>query len=638
MIDRPQLMLQQTKRLLAVHFFYAFALLCSYFLAYELRFDFVVPENFRDQRSANMLWVMGLKWLFLWQAGQFKSIMAYFRLHDALRLFVALALVGFCLLFLWYSLGGSRVAPRSVILTDFLLGFFMIAVFRVSLRLRLSGLHFEHNRPAHSQDVIIIGAGSQGARLCAELMSSRQAQFFPVAFVDDDPDLRGCTIHGVPVAGALHQLQDLADQYGVEQLIIAIPNISVKQIREIIRLAEAVNLKVQCIEKYGAQVAPSGMLSQIRTVECEDLLGRDPATIDVSSIADYIRDQVILVTGAGGSIGRELVQQILRYQPRAVVGVDQSELAIFQLRQDLAEETAQACGQLDLRVLNIRDVQRMRRLLQATQPSIVFHVAAHKHVKLMESQPAEALKNNAFATADLAALASDCAVPHFVFISTDKAIKPISVMGASKRLAELAIVAQQRAPANKTRFTILRFGNVMGSSGSVLPLFRKQIEKGGPLTVAHPDAKRYFMLVSEAVGLVLESAAKSNGSQTFALDMGDPVKILDIAHQMLRLQGLKPNYDIDIKFTGLAPGEKMIEELEDANITPQPTSNRSVLSYAFADQYAVVDFGALRSRLEAAIEQPDANEHGIKALMRACPIDYCVADAKPAASTLSHSS
>lgn len=622
MIDRQQAMLQQTKRLLVVHFFYVIALLCSYFLAYELRFDFDVPDNFREQRNGNFLWVMGLKWLFLWQAGQFKSIMAYFRLHDALRLFVALALVGFCLLFMWYSLGGTKVAPRSVILTDFLLGFFMIAAFRVSLRLRLSGLHFEHNRPAHSQDVIIIGAGSQGARLCSELMSSRQAKFFPVAFVDDDPELRGCTIHGVLVAGPLHELADLAACHGVEEVIIAIPNISVKQIREIIRLAEAANLRVQRVEKYGPQLGPTGMLSQIRIVECEDLLGRDPVKIDVSSISNYIRDQVIIVTGAGGSIGRELVQQILSFRPRTVVGIDQSELAIFQLRQALAEEADLCCDCLDLRVLNIRDRSRMRRLFQSTGPSIVFHAAAHKHVKLMESQPAEAIKNNAFATADLAELASACAASHFVFISTDKAIKPISVMGASKRLAELAIVAQQRSSTNKTQFTILRFGNVMGSSGSVLPLFREQIAKGGPLTVSHPDAKRYFMLVSEAVGLVLESAAKSKGSQTYSLDMGDPVKILDIAHQMLRLQGLKPDYDIDIQFTGLAPEEKMIEDLEHTEISGQPRAQAGVYEYSFAEQYDAVDFRALRSRIEDAIEQPDATEDSIKAVLSTCPIDY----------------
>ena len=625
MIDRQQAMLQQTKRLLVVHFFYFIALLCSYFLAYELRFDFDVPDNFRGQRNGNFLWVMGLKWLFLWQAGQFKSIMAYFRLHDALRLFVALALVGFCLLFLWYSLGGTRVAPRSVILTDFLLGFFMIAAFRVSLRLRLSGLHFEHNRPAHAQDVIIIGAGSQGARLCSELMSSRQAKFFPVAFVDDDPGLRGCTIHGVLVAGPLHELADLAACHGVEEVIIAIPNISVKQIREIIRLAEAANLRVQRVEKYGPQLGPTGMLSQIRTVECEDLLGREPVKIDVSSISNYIRDRVIVVTGAGGSIGRELVQQILSYRPRTVVGIDQSELAIFQLRQALAEEADLCCDCLDLRVLNIRDRSRMRRLFQLTAPSIVFHAAAHKHVKLMENQPAEAIKNNAFATADLVSLASDCAVSHFVFISTDKAIKPISVMGASKRLAELAVVAQQRSSANKTQFTILRFGNVMGSSGSVLPLFREQIVKGGPLTVTHPDAKRYFMLVSEAVGLVLESAAKSKGSQTFSLDMGDPVKILDIAHQMLRLQGLKPGYDIDIQFTGLAQGEKMIEELEHTKTSAPLKAQDGVYEYSFAEQYGAVDFCALRSRLKLAIEQPDATEDSIKIELCACPIDYRIA-------------
>jgi FlaA1/EpsC-like NDP-sugar epimerase len=626
MVDREQVMLPQAKRLLAVYSIYAVALISGYFLAYELRFDFNVPDRFCQQRDANFLWVLGLKWLFLWQAGQFKSIMAYFRLHDALRLFIGLGLVAMCMLFLWYSLGGATVAPRSVIITDFLLGFFMIAAFRVSLRLRLSGLRFQYNSGGDSQDVIIVGAGAQGARLCAELMSSRRAKFFPVAFVDDDPKLRGGTIHGVPVAGALHQIAELADRYGVKQLIIAIPHISVKQIHEIIRLADAANLSVQRVEKYGAQVSPSGMLSQIRNIECEDLLGRDPVEIDVSSIESFIRGQVVLITGAGGSIGRELLQQILRYQPRAVVGIDQSELAIFQLRQQLVESEDVICDKLELRVLNIRDLQRMRSLLQTTQPSIIFHAAAHKHVKLMESQPAEALKNNAFATADLAELASDCAVSHFVFISTDKAIKPISVMGASKRMAELAIVAQQRAPANNTQFTILRFGNVMGSSGSVLPLFREQIAKGRPVTVSHPEAKRYFMLVGEAVGLVLESASKSKGAQTFALDMGDPIKILELARQMIRLQGLKPDFDIDIQFTGLTLGEKLMEELEASDIPIQPTSNCSIRSYSFVDQYIVVDFSRIRSRLEAAIQQADVTGSCIKKLMSECPIDYCVAE------------
>ena len=329
MLNQGQLKFQRIKRVLSVYVFHVFALLCSYYLAYELRFDFDVPDNFHELRNSNLLWVLGLKLLFLRQAGQFKSIMVYFRLHDALRLFVALALVGFCMLFLWYSLGGSKIAPRSVILTDFLLGFFIIAAFRIALRLRLSGLYFQHNRLRHSRDVIIIGAGSQGARLCAELMSSRRANFFPVAFIDDDRKLIGCSIHGVPVEGALHQMSDIAYSYGVEDIIIAISNISVKQIREIIRLAEVANLKVQRIEKHGTQVGTTGMLSQIRSVECEAFLGREPAKIDVSSVANYLRGQTILITGAGGTIGRELLQQILRYQPHAVVGIDQSELAIF---------------------------------------------------------------------------------------------------------------------------------------------------------------------------------------------------------------------------------------------------------------------------------------------------------------------
>jgi FlaA1/EpsC-like NDP-sugar epimerase len=345
-------------------------------------------------------------------------------------------------------------------------------------------------------------------------------------------------------------------------------------IREIVELGRRVGVTTQIVPSAAQLATGQVKVDRTRPVAIEDLLGRDPVALDGEGIGRLLQDRVVLVTGAGGSIGSELCRQILASEPRRLIMIEQTEIALFEIENELL---ATPGGKAILPLIaDITDPHSMRAIFAKYRPAIVFHAAAHKHVPLMERQPGEAIKNNTFGTAQLARLASEHGVDRFVLISTDKAINPTSVMGCSKRLAEKALLARQRAAGNKTRFLAVRFGNVLGSSGSVIPTFRKQIAQGGPVTVTHREMTRYFMTIPEAVGLVLQTATLGTGGEIFILDMGKPVKILDMARQMIELSGFKPEVDIEIRVTGLRPGEKLYEELRHTDETHETTEHPRV--------------------------------------------------------------
>ncbi len=405
----------------------------------------------------------------------------------------------------------------------------------------------------------IIGAGAAGSELVRELLKSPGLRLRPLVFFDDNRSKWKQTLHGIPIAGGPELLRQDRWRKLVRKVIVAMPNATAARIGELARIAAEIGVPSDIIPALDQLLSGRVRVTQLRRIQIEDLLRRDTIGVDRSGIDEIVGGQVVAVTGAGGSIGSELCRQILAAGPRQLLLIERSEVQLFLIEQELL---AIGAGTVVVPlVADIPDPDRIREILRQYRPSVIFHAAAHKHVPMMENQPGEAVRNNSLGTANLARRAHEAGVDRFVLISTDKAINPTNVMGASKRLAEIFLQAFQQAHPTPTRFMAVRFGNVLGSSGSVVPTFQKQIAAGGPITVTDPEVRRYFMTIPEAVGLVLHAGALGDGGEIFVLDMGKPVKIVDLARQMIELCGLKPDQDIAIRFTGLRPGEKLFEEL-----------------------------------------------------------------------------
>ena len=406
-------------------------------------------------------------------------------------------------------------------------------------------------------NTMIVGAGEAGNTLLKELQNSKFVEQNVCCLVDDDPGKIGKYLRGVLVAGNRKDICRLAEEYHIDEIMIAIPSASHAEIQELLDICSQTSCKLKVLPGIYQLVNGEVSVSKLRNVEIEDLLGREPIDTQVESIMGYVSGKVVLVTGGGGSIGSELCRQIARHEPKQLVIFDIYENNAYDIQQELKRDYPE----LNLVVLigSVRNTHRINGVFEKYHPQIVYHAAAHKHVPLMEDSPNEAIKNNVMGTYKTAQAADKYGVSRFVLISTDKAVNPTNIMGASKRLCEMVI--QMMNNRSKTEFVAVRFGNVLGSNGSVIPLFKKQIEEGGPVTVTHPDIIRYFMTLPEAVSLVLQAGARAKGGEIFVLDMGKPVKILDLALNLIRLSGLKPYEDIDIVFTGLRPGEKLYEEL-----------------------------------------------------------------------------
>ncbi len=557
-----------------------YALLCglSYSIAFQLRFDFNVPEDFSLDLVNTIWWVVALKLMLLLASGQVDCVLSYFRLPDAVRLSLGLFTASAILASMWYVYHGNGVPPRAVILTDFLLSFLMLAGFRVAMRVKASSGLEDWLSWDEAENVLIVGAGEVGAGLCSELKHKARLGMRPVAFLDDDVQKIGRYVHGVLVADAVDGLAQVAKRYAAHKVIIAFPSASVGRVRAVAKMAGEAGLRVDTVPALTDLVTGRAQMTQLRPVELEDLLGRDAIDLNSDQIRAMLAGKRVLVTGAGGSIGRELVAQVLNYVPASILCIDQAELAIFELQQEVLQQHDPA-GLSQTLILDVHEVDEVEQVFKRFQPEVIFHAAAHKHVNLMEAQPAEALKNNFFTTAGLARLASASGVERFILISTDKAINPTSVMGASKRLAELSLLEQQEVAGNTTKFMAVRFGNVLGSSGSVIPIFKRQIAAGGPVTVTDPEVTRFFMTVHEAVGLVLQSATQGDGGEIFVLDMGKSMKIVNVARQMIALSGYIEGEDIEIEFIGLQPGEKLFEEVQHLSETLQPTNHSRVMRF-----------------------------------------------------------
>ncbi|MCU6710307.1 polysaccharide biosynthesis protein [Paenibacillus sp. J5C_2022] len=405
---------------------------------------------------------------------------------------------------------------------------------------------------------LIVGAGSAGTMLVRQLLNNSDTELYPVAFVDDDAYKQELDIMGVPVAGKVSEIVAKASQYKVDNIVIAIPSLSKKQLYNIYTECAKTNAKTQIIPKLEDLATGRIAVTQFRDVQVEDLLGREPVELDIESISEYVTRKVVLVTGAGGSIGSEVCRQIARFLPEKLVVLGHGENSIYAIEMELKEMYKDSGVKFYTEIADLQDADKMNAVMRKHKPHVVYHAAAHKHVPLMERNPEEAVKNNLIGTYNAARAASASGVSTFVMISTDKAVNPTSVMGATKRLAEMII--QHMDGVSQTKFVAVRFGNVLGSRGSVIPLFQKQIARGGPVTVTHPDMVRYFMTIPEASRLVIQAGALARGGEIFVLDMGEPVNITELAQNMIRMSGFAVE-DIGIEYTGIRPGEKLYEEM-----------------------------------------------------------------------------
>jgi FlaA1/EpsC-like NDP-sugar epimerase len=405
---------------------------------------------------------------------------------------------------------------------------------------------------------LIVGAGSAGRMISRQLLNNERKELFPVAFVDDDQNVQKLKINGIPVVGTLKDIGRVSKEYGIEHIIIAIPSLERQKLNEVITESKKVVKDVQILPKLEDLVTGKISIKNVRDVSIEDLLGRDPVDLNVSSIETKVKGKAVLVTGAGGSIGSEICRQLCQFSPSKLVLLGHGEYSIYTIEKELTSTFKDTNIEFITEIADIQDRDKIFKIVKNYKPYIIFHAAAHKHVPLMENNPEEAVKNNVFGTKNVADAAHEFGVNTFVLVSTDKAVNPTSVMGATKRISEMIIQDLNRR--SKTTFVAVRFGNVLGSRGSVIPLFKEQINSGGPVTVTHPDMERYFMTIPEASKLVIQAGALAKGGEVFVLDMGEPVKIVDLAKNLIRLSGFSED-EIKIEFTGIRPGEKLYEEL-----------------------------------------------------------------------------
>lgn len=560
----------------------------SYFFALWLRFDCKfteIPEKYLDPAMKIVPIYTIIMLAALASLRLYRSVWRYASIPELLRVFSA-SIIGALVQVLGTLLFLQRM-PISYYIIGWILMFVALAVSRFGYRAARMVYREKKKKNHKGKNVMIIGAGEAGKELLDELLRSNRLNVQPKCFIDDDSGKHGKYISDVPIVGGRNEIMAAAQKYEIDQIILAIPTLTTKIRRDILTICKETGCELLSVPGIYQLVNGEVAVSNLKKVSVEDLLGRDPIKVNIDEILGYVKGKVILVTGGGGSIGSELCRQIAAHQPKKLIIFDIYENNAYEIEQELKRRHPE----LDLLTLigSVRDTKRVNQVFAAYKPQIVYHAAAHKHVPLMETSPNESIKNNVIGTYKTALAAKYNGCERFVLISTDKAVNPTNIMGASKRLCEMVVQTldkvgklqaagkeiqepilgvhteagrglENRTSKKPTEFVAVRFGNVLGSNGSVIPLFKKQIEEGGPVTVTHPDIIRYFMTIPEAVSLVLQAGAYAKGGEIFILDMGDPVKIDDLARNLIKLSGLTPDVDIDIKYTGLRPGEKLYEE------------------------------------------------------------------------------
>lgn len=540
------------------------------FGSFYLRFEGNIPQEYFPTYY-HTAWAGTLIYLFIFSIfGLYNRLWQYASISELSSIIYAVAIGTSSVVLVVYFLAPMRY-PNSVAVLFWLTTTFLIGGSRFIGRIVQDGV-FNVHISGIPKRVLIIGAGDAGALAVRELKNSNYREGYPVGIIDDALQKQKLKLMGIPVLGTRKDITRVVKSHKVEEVIIAMPSAPGEVIRDITETCEKSGVVIKIIP--GIYNFFSGQVDalKIRQVQIEDLLGRDQVNLDIEEVAGYLTGETVLVTGAGGSIGSELCRQICRFNPEKLILVGRGENSIFDIEQELSSE----CPGINLvtEILDVRDLEKAELVFMKYKPGVVFHAAAHKHVPLMERNPEEALKNNILGTYNVAEISDLTQVKTFVLISTDKAINPTSIMGATKRVAEMIIQSLDRR--SQTRFAVVRFGNVLGSRGSVIPTFKKQIAKGGPVTVTHPEMVRYFMTIPEAAQLVIQAGAMAQGGEVFILDMGKPVRIVDLAKDLIRLSGLLVDVDIKIEFTGMRPGEKLYEELLTADEGTTSTKHQRI--------------------------------------------------------------
>jgi FlaA1/EpsC-like NDP-sugar epimerase len=546
----------------------------AFYLSFYIRFEGVIPDIHLRQFSIYLPFFVGLKItaFYLFQVHRFTW--SYVGLHELLKIFKILTscslILSSFILFLTYE-ESFRGFPRSVFLIDYALSLILVGGFMVSKRVYL---HSKRYPLVEQKRTLIIGAGNAGEQIVRDMRRTKDSPYLPVAFVDDDAAKKKVLIHGIKVVGDRRDIPQIVRNLEVELAVIAMPSVPSKEIRDIVSYLHKAGInEIRIIPGTKEIMSQNISILDIKKIDLKDLLSREPVDIDYSQLRKDLEGKRVLITGAGGSIGAELGRQVAQFDPNLLVLLDFDETELFHISQEVKEshpglKVAPVLG-------DILNKEKMAGVFREMTPQLVFHAAAYKHVPVMEDFPEEAIRVNILGTRILAELSLQCGVEKFIFISTDKVVNPTSLMGASKRVAEMVITDLNHH--EKTHFVAVRFGNVLGSRGSVIPIFQEQIKKGGPVTITHPEMKRYFMTIPEAVLLVLQAGSMGHGGEVFVLDMGEQAKIYDVACELIRLSGLEPHKDIPVVFTGVRPGEKLFEEVLTAEEGVEPTTHPKIL-------------------------------------------------------------
>lgn len=562
-------------RIIALILLDIMSIVVAAFTALYIRFDFSfngIPSEYlqKFERIIPYSIIITLFFFAIWKL--YKSVWRYASATELLNIVFATTCASVGQIIICHLL--NEKMPRSYYVLYWFLLFGMTCIIRFSYRiLRLiNSKRSEFSGKKERNNVMLIGAGAAANAILKEIETSRYLNLNAKCIIDDNSGCHGKFLRGVPIVGGRNKIIDAVGEYGIDEIIFAIPSASTRVRKEILDICKETGCKMRTLPGMYQLINGDVSIAKLKEVEIEDLLGRDPIKINTEEVLGYVKDKTVLVTGGGGSIGSELCRQIAAHQPQQLIIVDIYENNAYDIQQELIRKYPK----LDLVVLiaSVRNKERIDSIFEKYRPNIVYHAAAHKHVPLMEVSPNEAIKNNVFGTYRTVQAADKYGTEKFVLISTDKAVNPTNVMGASKRMCEMVIQMMNRQ--SKTNFVAVRFGNVLGSNGSVIPLFKKQIAEGGPVTVTDPNIIRYFMTIPEAVSLVLQAGAYAHGGEIFVLDMGEPVKIVDLATNLIKLSGYKPGEDIEIKFTGLRPGEKMYEELLMSEEGLKKTANKMI--------------------------------------------------------------
>lgn len=594
-----------------------FLTLVSVLLSYMVRLELIAI--FPTYQSS-LLWMLGaavlIKPLVYFFFGIYSHIWRYASTRELILILSAVSTASILLSGIMVVLFATRMFfgfPRSVLIIDWLFSMVFVGgtrfIFRVLAESSSSAADQALIPLRRKKWVLVIGAGDAGAMVVREMLKNPQINMDPIGFLDDDPTKQDSKIHGIPVLAPLDQIDHILEMHHVDEVVVAIPSASGQVVRTVTEVCRRRNIAFRTMPGIYELLGGAVSVSRLREVEISDLLRREPVRMETGALGEVLEDRVVMVTGAGGSIGRELCRQVAQVNPKRLIILGHGENSIFSVFLDLKESFPSL--EIVPLIADVRDLPRLEVIFKRWKPEVVFHTAAHKHVPLMETNIEEAITNNVIGTDNLVRVALAKDVQRLVMISTDKAIRPVSVMGATKRLAEMLVL--DAAHRHQRAFTVVRFGNVLGSRGSVVPRFKRQIASGGPVTVTHPEMKRYFMTIPEAVHLVLQASAMSHGGENYILDMGQPVRIVDLAEDLIRLSGLEPGKDIEIVFTGIRPGEKLTEDLWDTGFAYSPT--------AHPDIHQVDSEEVLSSeKLKAIVEQlatlaREGNPEAIQALL-----------------------